>query len=83
LASQNLRRNTIPSLTLADGTVLSDHELKAGALWTSFRDRLGLSEFTHIVFDLHTLIQPVQLPVLDGPFTKDEIDAVIKENGTR
>jgi hypothetical protein len=79
LASQSLRRNSIPSLTLADGTVVSDHELKVGALWNSFRDRLGISEFTNMTFDLHFLIQPVQLPVMDVPFTKEDIDTVIKE----
>jgi hypothetical protein len=44
-----------------------------------FHDRLGVSKLPHIVFDLHTLIHQVQLPILDGPFTKEEIDVVVKD----
>lgn len=32
-----------------------------------------------MLFDLSSLIQPVELLVMDSPFTKEEIDNVIKE----
>jgi hypothetical protein len=48
-------------------------------LWSSFKDRLGVSEFTRFLLDLSALTQVVPLPVLDDPFSKEEIDAAVKE----
>jgi hypothetical protein len=50
----------------------------AGALWASYKDRLGLSEFIETSFDLASLIQRVQLLQLDDPFTHEEIEVVIR-----
>lgn len=41
------------------------------------KDRLGCSDFTSISCDLNALIQLVELPELDGPFTDEEIQSVV------
>lgn len=73
------RRNYIAQLHLNDGTMISDHNLKAGALWTSFNGRLGISEYSHMSFDLSYLIHPVDLPDLISLLSKEEIDMVVKD----
>jgi hypothetical protein len=40
-----MRKNSITSLTLEDGSEVFEHEQKAGVLWSDFRDRLGVSDF--------------------------------------
>lgn len=77
--THSFRRNSIPSLLADDGTTICDHEIKVGLLWNSFKDKLGISEFSEMLFDLQLLISSVPLPILDKPFSKDEIDATIKE----
>lgn len=79
MATLYFRRNFIANLTLPDGSVVSEHSLKAGALWSSFKYRLGVSEFIGLSLDLNTLIRIVQLPVLDKPFSKEEIDAAVEK----
>jgi hypothetical protein len=79
MATHSFRKNYISSLQLEDGSSVSDHKLKAGLLWRSFKDRLGVLEFNGFLFDLTALIQGVPLPVLDDPFSKEEIDAAVKE----
>ena len=47
----------------------------AGLLWSSYKDRLGVTCGIDMLFDLGVLIQPVPgLEVLSGPFTEDEIN---------
>jgi hypothetical protein len=41
IATQNYRRNHISHLQLSDGSVVVDHDQKAGILWNSYKDRLG------------------------------------------
>lgn len=74
-----LRNNKITQLTLEDGLVVKDHDLKANALWLSFKHRLGISECRQILFDLHNLIHHVALPILDEPFTDEEINQALKD----
>ena len=73
------RRNYISQLQLADGTIVTDHNLKAGLLWSAFKERLGVTEHTHMAFDLSDLIQSVDLPGLDVNFTKEEIDLAVRD----
>lgn len=47
---------------MADGSCVFDHDLKAGALWTAFKERLGVSEFSGIQFDLPELLHTIPLP---------------------
>lgn len=70
------------TITQSDGSCLTDHEHKAGALWASFKERLGTSEFTAIQYNLASLFQHMQLsPMedLDSPFSMEEIIAVLKD----
>jgi hypothetical protein len=79
LATISFRQNAISSLLDADGQPVHVHSLKAGILQNSFKDRLGVSEFTEILFDLNDLIRVVPLPGMDAPFSKEEIDLALKE----
>jgi hypothetical protein len=78
MATYSFRRKYIASLTLDDGSIVFDDH-KAVALWDSYNDRLGCSEFSGILYDLSELIQASELPVLDEPFSNDEILAVLKD----
>jgi hypothetical protein len=39
----DIEKNTIASLQCADGSIATEHHVKAALLWQSFRDRLGVS----------------------------------------
>ena len=80
MASERMRRNSISSLVALDGTICTDHTRMAGLLWNSFKGRMGVSHELNMLFDLASLIQPVLgLEDLSLPFSKEEIDAVLKE----
>lgn len=78
LATQNHRRNFIVFLCSPDNTLITDHDQKANLLYESFRDRLGISEFTGIIFDMASLLTQHNLEGMDENFTNEEIDRVIK-----
>jgi hypothetical protein len=60
--------------------MITSHEAKEIFLWESYKQRLGTSKFTHIYFDIEELLVRVEsLEVLEKPFTKEEINAIIKE----
>jgi hypothetical protein len=60
--------------------VVSKHEKKANLLWEAYKQRLGTSEFSHMYFDLNTLLRPVKnLSCLEEPFHKEEIEQIIKD----
>lgn len=63
---------------MEDGSIVNDRAPKAGLLWAAFKDRLGQSECQSFLFDLDTFVESVQLPVLDSPFTKEEIYLAVK-----
>lgn len=67
MATYSYRCNYITSLTLPDGHTVIDHESKAEILWQSFKERLGTTEFTEILYDLQTLLHEVDMPGLDIP----------------
>lgn len=79
MATIAFRRNAISFLHLDDGTVISVHSLKVGLLWSSFKERLSISECSAMLLDLSSLIHSVDLLVLDTPFSKEEIDNAVKE----
>jgi hypothetical protein len=55
------------------------HDEKASILWESFRSRLGVSEFTHMYFDLPSLLHRTDnLQFLEEPFSHEEINGTIK-----
>jgi hypothetical protein len=73
MATYSNWRNHISQLFLENDDCLSKHHEKAEALWSSYKNRLGISEFELIHFSLADLIHPHQLPVLDNPFSPEEI----------
>lgn len=73
MATISFRRNYIARLTLDDGSTVTDHTLKAGALWTAFKERLGTTEFQEISFDLDSLIDQVELLRWTIPFQKRKL----------
>jgi exonuclease III len=78
-ASERYRQNSIVSVTLEDGRIVDTHEEKAAIFLRSFKERMGVSHSPSIPFDLENLITRVPgLDDLSVPFTKQEIDKVIK-----
>jgi hypothetical protein len=64
----------------ADGEEKFSHEEKANILWEAYKERLGTREFTHMYFDLSTLVARVDnLADLALPSSNEEIDEVIRD----
>jgi len=79
MATVSYRRNTITQLKDEHGNLVSDHESKAALLLTAYKNRMGISLQPRMLFYLHSLISPsVDLDSLVAPFTKEEIDKIIK-----
>jgi hypothetical protein len=79
IATERYRRNSIPALSAADGSLDTNHAAKEEIIFTSFKERLGTAEQPQMLFDLQTFIQPTPgLEELSSPFTKAKIDAVVK-----
>eukprot|EP00267_Zea_mays_P046159 XP_020398507.1 uncharacterized protein LOC109941711 [Zea mays] len=73
------RKNSIATLTDDNGITFLEHEHKYDLLWEAFKCRLGSSDFSGIGFDLSELLTSnEQLHGLDSPFSKLEIDSIIK-----
>jgi hypothetical protein len=79
MATHCKRRNLISQLTLNDGTCISQHSDKAEALWISFKNRMGISEYQQMYYDLETLLQRVPLPNIDSHFSDEEIKAALDD----
>src|SRR3954468_24975800 len=80
MASERLRRNSIVSLNLSNGTPCSDHALLAAAFWTSFKNRMGIARGIQMKFNLENLLVEVDdLHSLTVPFDKREIDGTVKK----
>jgi hypothetical protein len=78
MATIRYRKNSISTLCREDGSIAEEHEEKAGILWQSFRDRLGLSQPISNSFDFsHFFVQQEGLENLSQPFTQEEIDKVV------
>jgi hypothetical protein len=61
------------------GAIHFEHEHKSNLLWEAFKNRLGSSDFIGIDFDLlELLIRNEDLHELDSPFSKLEIDNIVK-----
>jgi len=72
------RRNHIASLTDTDGTIITNHDQKAGLLWTAFKNRMGLSDYSAISYDLPSLLVEEELGFLASDFSEEEFLLVIK-----
>jgi hypothetical protein len=59
--------------------VVVSHKDKEEVLFQAFKNRLGSSQPTSMVFNLSELIQPAHnLSTLDLPFSRSEIDQIIR-----
>src|SRR4051812_37257175 len=73
------RVNFIDSLHDSDGQTHKEHNAKAVILWKAFKDRLSTTIPTFDMLQLNDIVQRhPQLNHLDAPFTKEEIEHVIK-----
>jgi hypothetical protein len=66
------------SITDGEGNHITDHEQKANLLWTAFKERMGISDFNGISYNLADLLQSNDLEDLNPDFSQDEIDLVIR-----
>lgn len=79
MATISYKHNSIPRLLNEHGIWVQDHGSKAGLLWTSFKNRLGVTENPEMFFDLGALIDSIDgLEDIAAPFQHDEIDKVIR-----
>jgi hypothetical protein len=79
IGTERYRRNNIATLTSADGSVASDHAAKEEIIYQTYKGRHGSSAQPQMLFDLNSLIHPTPgLEDLPIPFTKAEIDVVVK-----
>lgn len=74
------RRYTISSLINEEGQHICDHYEKEKLLWETYKDRLGTSNDTNMLFNLQDLMQEGEdLTWIEEPFTQEEIAQVIAE----
>lgn len=77
-ATIKFRRNLITCLETEASSAIYDHQKKVELIWDSFKQRLGVSKFSRVVFNLNSFIQaPLDLSSLADTFTKEEIDLVV------
>jgi hypothetical protein len=79
MATISYRRNAISQLKDDNGNWIVDHDGKTALLFLAYKNRMGVSLQPQMLFDLEELIQlNVDLRSLVEPFTKEEIDQVVK-----
>lgn len=78
MATISHKRNFIVSLSNVAGEVITDHEQKANLLWSTYKQRLGISEYTGMVYNLSSILTSHDLDGLDSDFSQAEIDFVGK-----
>jgi hypothetical protein len=72
------RHNLISSLKDDNGNMALSHTDIESVLFNAFKNRLGTSQQTSMVFNLPALIQPIDnLTKLEHPFSYHEIDQII------
>jgi hypothetical protein len=78
MATIRYRRNSISSLTRDDGSEAVEHHEKAGILWHSYRECLGVSVPIDDTFDFSHYLQPCPgLDDLSASLSNDEIDKIV------
>jgi hypothetical protein len=79
MATERYIMNSISQLSLYDGTILTEHKDMEQLIFDTYKQRLGTSHSPDMLFELQHIIQPVPgLEELSVPFTKEEIDLVVK-----
>jgi hypothetical protein len=82
-ATERYRHNTITSLETQDGRVIYDHFEKTALLLENFRTRMGSSISPEMQYNLDDLVLNHEgLDQISAPFTKEEIDNVVKQMPT-
>lgn len=79
MATTAHKRNFIVSLTDQNGDEIMDHDQKANLLWLSFKEKLGISEYSGMHYNLNQLVDTFDLSDLDPNFSVEEIEWVVKE----
>jgi len=80
MATISFRKNTVSQILNEQSAWIQDHEGKAGLLWNSFKNRLGVSSGIKMHFDLSNLItRRNNLQDLVEPWTHSEIDSIVKK----
>jgi hypothetical protein len=65
------------------GNSMVDHNQKANALWTCYKNRMGVTNASATQADISHLIYPVEgLEILSKEFTVEEIEGVVKHMKT-
>lgn len=77
IATQVFRNNYISFLRATDNFNVYEHDQKAAILWTSFKERIGMTDNTQQSFDISHLAKDCNLEDLERPFSTEEIDEVI------
>ncbi|KAF8718363.1 hypothetical protein HU200_025343 [Digitaria exilis] len=79
-ANARKRKNFIPCLKKADGTIIWSHEEKEAEIANHFQNTLGRKETRSCSFSWEDLeLATVQLSTLDAPFTEEEIWGAISQ----
>jgi len=79
MATISYRRNTISQILNEHGAWVQEHESKAGLLWTSYRNRMGTTSSPTMLFDLASIITPVEgLENIAATILPAEVDSVVK-----
>ena len=70
MATISYRRNAISKVKNENGIWVQDHEGKAGILWNTFKNRMGISSEVTMHFVLHSILTPrgEDLELLIQPF---------------
>jgi hypothetical protein len=78
MATIRYRKNSITSLSREDGSLAVEHHEKAGLLWHSYKQRLGVSLPISQSFDFVPYLKILEgLEALSSPFSHKEIDKVV------
>lgn len=67
------KRNFIVASSDTEGNSIADHEQKANLLWIAFKQRMGVSEFSGMSYNLSDLLIEHDLEGLDAEFSQEEI----------
>jgi hypothetical protein len=59
-------------------TSFDANKQKANLLWTAFKNRMGISEYSGISYNLSTILTEHNLDHLDSEFSTEEIEQIIK-----
>ena len=78
IATQVFRNNYISFLLNSDNNIVHGHEQKTAILWQSLKDRIYTRETTIKNLNIDELASHEHLQDLEKPFTKEEVDEVIK-----